>query len=309
MSGLMISGNYTQSTTSPLANQTFLTAAIAETFKKKFLTISGQKKTDMQIEKQIAWEGAGSAPVKTEAQAPENRKITESYQDTIIQKIYGLEWNLTMEQRMFSIKNAQFLQTVSKMRARSIALTYEYTTAAKYSNGFASDTTGDAVYAWSASHVWKSDASTFSNLLTASVFDKEALQDALIQTVNAEMEYDVKAEVMPQEIRYGTDYVMTVKEVLKSVKDPDSANNTYNPVTDWNLKANMNPYFNVNDWFLSCAESKSEEFVTLSESMSPTFGEDKQASGAQNTVMTSLCGFGVGYTHSNAIKMYGNAGS
>ena len=309
MSTPMITGQFANSTTSPLANMTFVSAAIADIFKKEFTFIAGQRNTDMQIEKMMAWEGAGSAPEKAESANPEERKITESYVDNVVQKTYSLEWPMSIEQQRFSIKNAQFIKHVSDMRARSIALSYEYVTAAKYSNGFATDTTGDALYAFSAVHLWKSDGSTFSNLLTTSTFDKTALQDALVQTEQQEMEYDVKANVMPKELRYGTDHIMAIKEVLKSIKDPDTANNTYNPVTDWNLKPVLNHYFNSNDWFLSCAEGSDDEFVKILQSMAPTFYEDKQASGARNIIMGSMAMFGVGYQHSKAIKLYGNSGS
>lgn len=305
----MITGNYQYSTTSPLANLTFATAAAADTHKKEFPFIVSVGSTTMQIEKNMGFEGAGAAPIKLEGHAPQERAITESYVDTATQKTYGLEWPLTLEQQMFSMNNAQFVKQVSYNRSRSISLAYENNAVVPYTSGFATTQTSDAVYVFSASHTWKSDSSTFSNLLTTSVLDKTAVQDALIQTEEQELESNVKAQVMPKELRYGTTHIMAVKEVLKTMKDPDTANNTFNPVTDWNLKPVLNHYFAANDWFMSCAESKDEELVHLAQSKAPTYGEDRQESGAMNIKMTSIAMFSVGTRHRNAIRLYGNAGA
>jgi hypothetical protein len=305
----MVTGNYVRSTTSPLGNLTFLTAKAAEAHKKEFIYIVGQSPTDMQIDKTMGFEGFGAAPRTNEAAAPETRAITESYTDSIRQEKYQIEMAMTIEQQMFSMKNADFIGQMAKMRAESIALAYDYNAVVPYTDGFATEVTSDAAYVFSASHVWRSDSSNFSNLLTTAEFSAPALGDALKQIAQQEKESNVKIDVMPKEIRYGTEYILTIKEVLKTMKDPDTANNTYNAVVDWNLKPVMNHYMNANDWFISCASGKTDELVRLKESKSPTFYQDKQESGALNVIMGGFCMFGVGTQHSNAINLYGNSGS
>jgi hypothetical protein len=305
----MFTTNYQYTTQNPLRNLQISTVAIAETADKEWQQLAGVDKDNMKVNKRINFEGVGAAGVKTEGSAPEGKSITEGYVESVTQVTYGAEFAITMEQQTYSMSDANFLKQVSTMRAQSISLSYEYQVADAYTSGFSVHTTGDAQYFFDSDHVNKSDGSTFSNLLTTSVFDKTSLEDGVIQITQQQIEYNIPVKLMPQEIRYGSDYVMVVKEVLKSVKDPDTANNTHNAVTDWNLKPVMGHYLTTNDWFISCAKNDGEEAVSVIETISPTFAEDKERTGAMNLILNGICAFGVMKDGRRAIRLYGNTGA
>jgi hypothetical protein len=217
---------------------------------KQLVQVSG---TDLKIDKQRRFEGAGAGSIKPEGQSATQRRIYEGWAETGVQTTYAIELPVSWEQRKYVVKNANFMNQLGQYNARSMKLVKEYDVANIINNGFTAGVYagGDSAAYFSASHSWKSDGSAYSNLLNAVALSRDAIEAAFISMAQAKMESAIPAALMPRIINIAYQNIFSLPEILKSVKDPDNANNTYNVVQDFNIKPNLNHFLtNANSYVI-----------------------------------------------------------
>lgn len=199
--------------------------------------------TDLQINKEMYYEGDGALPEQTENASATPSSFIEGYVETVAVKLYSYDMPISWHLRKFAVKNAQMLSQMGRFLARSAKLRYEYTAISILDNATSgSFLGGDGVAYASASHLFKSSATTFSNLLTAADLTKTQLESGLKSMVNATMENSIPASLRPKQLNFGYENVFKVPELLKSSLDPESANNTYNAFQEFPIGKNLNHY-------------------------------------------------------------------
>ncbi len=225
-------------------NLKLLTMAAFKVWPDEYKALVQIKGTDLKIEQQRRFEGAGAGAVKAEGQSSIQRRIYEGWKETANQVTYSVELPVTWEQRKYVVKNAEFMNQLGQYNARSMKLVKEYDAANIINNGFSTSFLGgDSAAYFSASHSWKSDGTTYSNLLNAVALSRDAVEAAFISMSQAKMESNIPASLMPRKFNISFSNIFQLPELLKSIKDPDNANNTYNVIQDYNIKPNLNHFF------------------------------------------------------------------
>jgi len=197
----------------------------------------------LKIDKRIRYEGEGSAGEKPEGETSTQKRIYEGNIETTVQKTYSVEIPITWEQRKYVVKNASFMNQIGQYNARSMKLIKEYDCANILNLGFSGGPTGyDGEQYFSASHTWRSDGTTYDNLLNNVALGRDAVEDAFIEMAQATMEANIPLSIMPRLIHISTANIFKLPELLKTLKDPESANNTHNVIVDFSIKQNLNHY-------------------------------------------------------------------
>lgn len=240
-------------------------------FPVEYKAIVKEEKVDLMINKRFRYEGPGAAKYFGEQQDKNSAEIYEGRIETSTQKYYGLEFPISLHQRNFVVKNANYLQQVGEYNASSIQLIQEYECSNLFNLAFAGGVAGeDGEQYMSASHTWKSDGSTYSNLAASVALDKDAIQDIFVSMVQGKREQGVPVPLMPETIHIAWTNLFKLPELLKSVKDPDSANNTQNIILDYNLGMNLSHYFSSGTPYFVDTKQKTR---TKYQSMAPTFDD------------------------------------
>jgi hypothetical protein len=238
----MISTMFDNTTLTLSKNIKIMTKAAFDLHKKQYPNVIDLQSTDMQIEKRMHYEGQGPAPVKTEMAAAAQTRIFKGWVDIIVQKQYYFDMPVSIEQRTYAQKNVGFINQLGQYNARSINLAYEYVGISPINNAVSTSYLGgDGVAYISASHTWKSGG-TYSNLLDQVVLGRDSLEAALKAVSSATMEKSIPASLVAEQVTIGTDNIFVLPELMKSVRDPETNNNTYNTFQDWGLKKNLNNY-------------------------------------------------------------------
>lgn len=242
--GLMTTTMFPDESLQITKNLKLLTIAAFKVWPDEYKNLVLLRDTDLKIDQQRRFEGAGAGAVKAEGQSSVQRRIYEGWKETAVQTTYSVELPVTWEQRKYVVKNAEFMNQLGQYNARSMKLVKEYDAANVINNGFsATYAGGDSAAYFSASHSWKSDGTAYSNLLNAVVLSRDAVEAAFQSMASAKMESNIPASIMPRKINIAFSNIFQLPELLKSIKDPDNANNTYNVIQDYNIKPNLNHFF------------------------------------------------------------------
>ena len=197
----------------------------------------------------------GLAPIKTEGGAMTYDSETQG-PVTIYQHIaYSLGYIVTYEERINNL-----YKEVATRRARanafSIRQTIETVAAFIYNNAFSTTyfTTGDSVALGSASHT-NTTGGTFSNILNpAADLSEASLEDACIQIMGMQDDRGNYINIMPQSLHVSRQEWFNANRILKSVLQPDTANNNINVLKATNAfpgGIKLNHYFtNAHPWFI-----------------------------------------------------------
>jgi len=144
----------------------------------------------------------------------------------------------------------------AKANAFSMAQTVETVGAFLYNNAFSTTyfTTGDGVALGSAAHV-NASGGTYSNILSpAADLSEAALEDACIQIMGTQDDRGNLISIMPQSLHVARQEWFNANRILKSVLQPDTANNNLNVLKATNAFPKgimMNHYFtNAHPWFI-----------------------------------------------------------
>jgi hypothetical protein len=256
-------------------NIKIFTIAAFKTWPDEYPAIVEKYNTDLKIEKRIRYEGEGSAAEKPEGESATQKRIYEGNIETAIQKTYAVEMPITWEQRKFVIKNASFMNQIGQYNARSMKLIDEYDCANIINNGFSGGSTGyDSQQYFSASHTWRSDGSTYDNLLDAVDLGRDAVENAFVEMAQATMEASIPLNLMPRKINIAYSNIFTLPELLKSVNDPENANNTHNVIRDYNIKPNLNHYFSDGDAYVIDTDINTRGLYIAQKTMYDSYIED-----------------------------------
>lgn len=251
MSGAMVTTQFDNLSLNISKNLKIYTQAAYTMFPDEWKSIIKPERADLKINKQQRYEGGGQAGQIDEGNSARQKRIYEGYQETSIQKDYGVELPVTFQQRRFVIKNANFMQQMAYYNARSMKLVKENDSANVINNGFSTSYLGgDGQPYFDSDHLFKSDSSTYDNLLNPVDMGRDAFEDALIKIAATKMESNIPMNLVAQKVHYSTDNIFTIRELLVTVKDPESANNTHNAITDFKLGHNLNHYLTDTDGYV-----------------------------------------------------------
>lgn len=277
--------------------------AQCELHEKEYPMIVKKEKADLKIERSLGYEGMGASPEKEEGDASAQAKIYEGYKETIAQKTFTYEVPVTWEQIFFAAKNAKFLNLLGEFLSRSMILRYEYSSANVQNLGFSTTRpAGDGKAYYANDHAWKSGG-TFSNLLTSADLSKTSLENAIKTVTNAKMEQDIPASFKMKSIDISYDNVITLPELLKSSLDPETSNNTYNVIQDYNLAKNLNHYYSDADaWFVD-TDTNTRYMLEACPIKLDSYIEDK----TNNLVERGWTSIGTGFM--KTLGSWGNAGA
>lgn len=245
---VMSTSMFNDSTLTITKNLKILTAAAFKTHPDEYKMITQMESTDLKNNQRIRYEGGGAAGEKAEGDAASQKRIYEGNKESTTQTTYAVEIPVTWEQRKYVAKNAQFMNQIAQYNARSMKLIKEYDCANILNNGFSSSVTGyDGKAYFASDHTWRSDSSTYDNLLNPVDLSRDAIEDAFVEMANVKIEAGIPANVVPRKIIIGYENIFTLPELLKTVNDPESANNTYNVIRDFNIKPVLNHYLTSGD--------------------------------------------------------------
>ena len=257
MSGVMVTTMFPDFSLDITKNLKIFTMAAFKTWPDEYPALVEKFNTDLKIDKRIRYEGAGSANEKPEGDTSTQKRIYEGNIETTQQVTYAVEMPVTWEQRKYVVKNANFLNQMGQYNARSMKLVKEYDCANILNNGFSSSFPGyDSQAYFSASHTWRSDSTTYDNLLNAVDLGRDATEDAFIEMAQATMEAGIPMSIMPRVMHIAYSNIFTLPELLKTLKDPESANNTHNVIVDFNVKQNLNHYLSDGDAYFIDSDVK-----------------------------------------------------
>ncbi len=211
--------------------------------------------SDKAYEEDVQVTPFGLAPIKTEGGAMSYDSETQGPVTRYQHIAYSLGYIVTYEERINNL-----YKEVATRRARanafSIRQTIETVAAFIYNNAFSTTyfTTGDAVALGSASHV-NTTGGTYSNILNpAADLSEAALEDACIQIMGMQDDRGNYINIMPQSLHVARQEWFNANRILKSVLQPDTANNNINVLKATNAfpgGIKLNHYFtNAGPWFI-----------------------------------------------------------
>jgi hypothetical protein len=219
-----------------------------EDWPRKFAEMFEVGSSEKNYEEDAEVPGFGLAPVK-----PQGSGIVydQAQQQTISRYqhvAYALGFIVTHEEMMDNLYEKKGFDG-TKALSRSLRHTVENVAANIYNRGF--DTAfagGDGKPLFSASHPTVSGSQ--SNLLAAADLSEAALEDAVIQIMNAVDARALKISLMPESLHIATANVFEAERILKSILTPGTGNNAVNAIRSMGMfpkGAMVNPYLSDAD--------------------------------------------------------------
>lgn len=198
-------------------------------YKPEYSAIFTTKGSEKAYELDVSLSGMGLAALKPEGSAIGYDGEKQDFATTYTHAVYALGTIITMEAQMNNLKR-DLIVKAGTMLKRSLVHTDEQLAADIINNGY-TDTIGDGVALFSASHVL-GKGGTFSNMFSVfTPLSQAAVEDATIAIEDyrdgAGLLINCKAMSLhiPRQLRY------TADRILASRFEPDSANTaTINPV-------------------------------------------------------------------------------
>ena len=257
-------------------NMKFYEYQAFKTWVDEFKTIVEVKGTDMRVHQQMRFEGPGTAVVKPEGEVSAQRALAEGWIEQAVQTTYSIELPITFEQRKYAAKDAGFVNQMGQFNARSMKLVKEYDCANILNNGFSTSYIGgDGAAYYSAAHSFKSTGTAYSNLLNAASFGRSPVETAFVTIAQAKMEQNIPASMMPKKITISWNNLFVLPELLKSIKDPDNANNTYNVIQDYSLKPNLNHYLSTGTPYFVDTEVNTRDLIVAEKTKFDSYMENE----------------------------------
>lgn len=240
---------------------------------RKYEQMFEMNTSDMNYEEDAEVPGFGLAPVKPQGSAiiydQTQQQTISRYQHVA----YALGFIVTHEEMKDNLYEKKGFDG-TKALSRSMRHTVENVGANVYNRGFNSSFTGgDGQPLFSASHPTVSGNQ--SNLLAAADLSEAALEDAVIQIMNATDARNLKISLMPESLHIATANVFEAERILKSILTPDTANNAINALRSTGMfpkGALVNPYLSDADaYFIRTDIDKGMRFFWREE---PDFAQD-----------------------------------
>ena len=215
---------------------------------------------------------------------------------------YGLGYIVTYMERINNLYK-QVATDRARANAFSMRQTIETVGAFLYNNAFVTTyfTTGDSAALCSAAHV-NTSGGTYSNVLTpAADLSEAALEDACVQIMGTTDDRGNLINVMPQSLHIARQEWYNAHRILKSILQPDSANNNINVLNATNAfpaGIKLNHYFTVaHAWFIRTNIQKGMRFFWR---VKPDLQQDNDFD-TKNAKAASFMAFAVGCTDPRGI--------
>jgi hypothetical protein len=272
---------------------------------RKFEEMFEMNTSGMNYEEDAEVPGFGLAPVKPQGQAiiydQTQQQTISRYQHVA----YALGFIVTHEEMMDNLYEKKGFDG-TKALSRSMRHTVENVAANIYNRGF--DTAfagGDGQPLFSASHPTVSGVQ--SNLLAAADLSEAALEDAVIQIMNAVDARGLKISLMPESLHIATANYFEAERILKSILTPGTGNNAINALKSTGMfpqGAKVNPYLSDADaWFIRTDIDKGMRFFWREK---PDFAQDGDFD-TSNLKYKAYQRFSAGWTDFRGA--YGSAGA
>jgi len=234
------------------------TTAAYKLWPDEYKNIIDTMPTDLLLEKVMNYEGPGAGTLKGEGLKSSQERIYEGNIESFSQKTYSLELPVTLEQRWYAYKNAGFMQQLGTYLSRSMKILDEYDSANVINNGFSATAAAgyDGKAYFAADHTWRSDSSLYDNLLNPVDMGRDPLETGIQRFAYQTMEFGIPMAARPEKINISWENLFTLPELLKSIRDPESANNTHNALKDQGLSTNLNHYLTDTDGYVIDSERK-----------------------------------------------------
>jgi hypothetical protein len=210
-----------------------------------------QQNTSRKFERIVTVAPFGDVPQKPEGEP----YATDLIQQAFTKDVTPLEWGLMFEVSETAEEDdlEDILAKKSKFLVFSMRQVQDKTAAAVFDNGFSTQTTADAVALYSTAHTLKRGGTAKNRPSTDADLSVTSLAQAFI-----DLDTDTKIE-SGQIVRPATGFYLHIApanrfnalRIIKSVKDPDSANNAVNPLSDLDITPVVNPFLVDTDaWYL-----------------------------------------------------------
>jgi hypothetical protein len=221
--------------------------------KKEYTELFDVESSDKNYEEDVQLTGFGLAPSKAEGSSITYDSETQGFVKRYTHTVYASGYMVTREE----MEDNKY-EEVSKRRAQALAFamrqTKENVCANVYNRAFnASYTGGDGKRLLTTDH--PSIAGDWSNVLsTASDLNETALEDMIIQIMNAKNDRGLRISLMPKALIVSPSEWFNANRILKSTLQSDTANNGINALKATNALPGgivVNHYLTDTDaWFI-----------------------------------------------------------
>jgi hypothetical protein len=222
-------------------------------FKAEYTDLFDTETSDKNYEEDVQLTGFGLAPSKAEGSSITYDSETQGFTKRYTHTVYGSGYMVTREE----MEDNKY-EEVSKRRAQALAFamrqTKENVCANVYNRAFnTSYTGGDGKRLLTTDH--PSIAGDWSNVLaTAADLSESALEDMIIQIMNAKNDRGLRISLMPKALIVSPSDWFNANRILKSTLQNDTANNGINALKATNALPGgivVNHYLTDADaWFI-----------------------------------------------------------
>src|SRR5215472_7 len=203
--------------------------------KEEYPELFDKENSDKAYEEDVEISSFGLAPVKPQGGAINYDTETQGQVNRYTHVAYALGYIVTFEELRDDL-----YEVVSKRRARMLAFSFRQTKenvgANVYNNAFSSSFTGgDGVSLINTAHVTTTGGSQSNQLTTAADISEAAIEDLVIQVMQAKNGRGLRISLMPQRLVVPVQVWFEANRVLKSVLQNDTANNAINVLKATNV--------------------------------------------------------------------------
>jgi len=225
-------------------NIKFKATELFQAYKMQYKDFMRNEKADVKIVQNVGYEGPGIPGELSQSEDYKETSFIESYQWDSHFVRFGYVMRLSYEQNKFKGTHTGFQEQIAKYLTRGATQKYDRLGADVLNNAF-TDTAayrgGDGKPLYSASHPFKIGG-TYSNLLPSAAFTKTVAKSTHVTVTQALIEQSIPAMLDINKIIHGTSLIFDIPELYNSVKDPDSANNRDNNLSNLNLTFKKNNF-------------------------------------------------------------------
>ncbi len=211
-----------------------------------------KQSTGKKFERIVTVAPYGDVPQKPEGEEYATDLIQQAYTKDVTPLEWGLMAEITETAEEDDLEN--ILSKHAKFLTFSMGQVAEKQAALVFANGFSTQTTADAVALYSTAHTLKRGGTAKNTASSAADLSVTSLAQAFI-----DLDTDTKLE-SGQLVAPAKGYYLLVApanrfnalRIVKSVKDPESANNAVNPLSDLDITVLVNPFLTADTdaWFL-----------------------------------------------------------
>ena len=221
---------------------------------EEFPDLFDKETSDKAYEEDVEISGFGLAPIKPQGSSVNYDTESQGAVSRYTHVAYALGYIVTFEELRDDL-----YEVVSKRRAKQLAFsmrqTKENVAANVYNNAFSSSFLGgDGVSLVNSAHPTTTGGNQSNVLTTAADVSEAAIEDLVIQIMQAKNGRGLRISLMPQSIHVPVQVWFETNRVLKSVLQNDTSNNAINVLKATNVfpkGIKLNHYFtSATAWFI-----------------------------------------------------------